>query len=76
MYSNDTSSCNLVATFREIVSHYAWGMYSLYQYSLHHKYVKIIVNLCISFFFLFSLLLYLFFFIFIITGIISISFLF
>ena len=74
MYSNVTSSCNLVATFREIVSHYAWGMYSLYQYSLHHKNVKIIVNLCISFFFFFSLSLY--FFIFIITVIISISFLF
>ena len=61
MYSNVTSSCNLVATFREIVSQYARGMYSLYQYSLHHKYVKIIVNLCISFFFLFSFIIFNFF---------------
>ena len=75
MYSNVTSSCNLVATFREIVSHYAWGMYSLYQYSLHHKYVKIIVNLCISFFFFFIIIKFIYFFIFIIT-VISISFLF
>ena len=63
MYSYVTSSCNLVATFRGIVSHFVQTGYvffvpiQLMTLNIAHEYVKIIINLCISFF-LFSLLLY------------------
>ena len=71
MYSYVTSSCNLVATFRGIVIHFVQTGYvffvpvfvpiqlmTLMTLNIAHEYVKIIINLCISFFFLFSLLLY------------------
>ena len=74
MYSYVTSSCNLVATFRGIVSHFVQTGYvffvpvfvpiqlmTLMTLNIAHEYVKIIINLCISFF-LFSLLLYIVYF--------------
>ena len=57
MYSNVTSSCNLVATFRGIVSHFVQTGYvffvpiQLITLNIAHEYVKIIINLCISFFY-------------------------
>ena len=74
MYSYVTSSCNLVATFRGIVSHFVQTGYvffvpvfvpiqlmTLMTLNIAHEYVKIIINLCISFF-LFSLLYIVYFF--------------
>ena len=57
MYSYVTSSCNLVATFRGIVSHFVQTGYvflvpiQLMALNIAHEYVKIIINLCISFFY-------------------------
>ena len=60
MYSYVTSSCNLVATFRGIVSHFVQTGYvffvpiqlmTLMTLNIAHEYVKIIINLCISFFY-------------------------
>ena len=57
MYSYVTSSCNLVATFRGIVSHFVQTGYvffvpiQLMTLNIAHEYVKIIINLCISFFY-------------------------
>ena len=52
MYSYVTSSCNLVATFRGIVSHFVQTGYvffvpiQLMTLNIAHEYVKIIINLC------------------------------
>ena len=57
MYSYVTSSCNLVATFRGIVSLFVQTGYvffvpiQLMTLNIAHEYVKIIINLCISFFY-------------------------
>ena len=57
MYSYVTSSCNLVAAFRGIVSHFVQTGYvffvpiQLMTLNIAHEYVKIIINLCISFFY-------------------------
>ena len=56
MYSYVTSSCNLVATFRGIVSHFVQTGYVFFvpiqlMTNIAHEYVKIIINLCISFFY-------------------------
>ena len=81
MYSYVTSSCNLVATFRGIVSHFVQTGYvffvpiQLMTLNIAHEYVKIIIY--VFHFFIFIIIIYsLFVFIFIIIVIKSISFLF
>ena len=69
MYSYVTSSCNLVAIFRGIVSLFVQTGYvffvpiQLMTLNIAHEYVKIIINLCISFFY-FHYLLYIYIYIF------------